>query len=221
MPPHVFRGLPPHGYVRTPLRGYTWAIEHNRVAVFDFKRGRKPTDVSSGCIVRMYRPDVSSGCIRKTHNVMANTLVKIYVHVVFHVKKTRIIMRKADLPRIFEYIGGILRNHDSMALAVGGIENHVHILMTLPKTQTLSDLVRTVKAVSSGWIKSIDPDYYNAFAWQDGYGAFSVSSSVLANTVKYINGQEEHHKTDTYEDEYRRFLKAYNIECDEKYIFDS
>ncbi len=208
MPPHVFRGLPPHGYVRTPLRGYTWAIEHNRVAVFDFKRGRKPTDISSGCI-------------RKTHNVMANTLVKIYVHVVFHVKKTRIIMRKADLPRIFEYIGGILRNHDSMALAVGGIENHVHILMTLPKTQTLSDLVRTVKAVSSGWIKSIDPDYYNAFAWQDGYGAFSVSSSVLANTVKYINGQEEHHKTDTYEDEYRRFLKAYNIECDEKYIFDS
>ncbi|MBO7439047.1 MAG: transposase [Bacteroidales bacterium] len=150
---------------------------------------------------------------------MANTLVKLYVHVVFHVKKTRITMRKADLPRIFEYIGGILRNHDSIALAVGGVENHVHILMTLPKTQALSDLVRTVKAVSSGWIKSIDPDYYAPFAWQDGYGAFSVSATVKDNVVGYINNQEQHHKVKTYEDEYKEFLKAYEIECDEKYIF--
>ena len=151
---------------------------------------------------------------------MANTLVKLYVHIVFHVKNTRITMRKADLPRIFEYIGGILRNHNSMALAVGGIENHVHILMTLPKAQTLSDLVRTIKAVSSGWIKSIGPDYYNAFAWQNGYGAFSVSPSILTKTINYINCQEHHHKVKTYKEECKEFFDAYNIECDEKYIFD-
>ena len=149
---------------------------------------------------------------------MANSLVKIDIHLVFHVKSTGIPMRKEDLPRIFQYIGGVIKGMDGIPIVVGGIEDHIHILASLPKTMALTDFVRNIKANSSKWIKTLDC-YYAPFCWQDGYGAFSVSPSLLDKTINYIRKQEEHHRKRSFHDEYKSFLERYNISYDEKYAF--
>lgn len=138
------------------------------------------------------------------------------VHLIFHTK-TFSPMRSDDLERIHEYIGGIIKGVGSNPIRIGGVENHVHILATLPKTMSISDFVRTIKAESSRWIKGLG-DYYHAFAWQEGYGAFSVSSSVVASTVAYIGNQVEHHRKVTFAEEYKQFLQAYNTKYDERYL---
>jgi REP element-mobilizing transposase RayT len=147
---------------------------------------------------------------------MASTLVAMNTHIVFH-SKTQSPMRKDDLPRIHQYIGGIVRGMDSIPLIIGGTENHVHILATLPKTIALSEFVREIKSKSSYWMKKIDA-FYRAFAWQEGYGAFSVSSSKVDVVKGYIANQEEHHKRVTFKDEYEQFLKAYHIQYEERYL---
>ena len=102
-------------------------------------------------------------------------------------------------------------------MQIGGMPNHVHILTVLPKTMSLVDFVRTLKTNTSKWIKQLD-DCYARFAWQDGYGAFSVSPSLISKTVDYIRNQEEHHKKRSFRDEYKLFLEHYGIDYDEKYI---
>ena len=150
---------------------------------------------------------------------MANSLVKIDVHLVFHVKSRGTLMRKDDLSRVFQYIGGTIKGMNGVAFEVGGICDHIHILASVPKTMALVDFVRNIKANSSRWIKQIDP-YYAHFCWQDGYGAFSVSPSLLKRTVRYIQGQEEHHKNKTFQEEYKLFLERHGIQYDERYLFD-
>lgn len=149
---------------------------------------------------------------------MASTLVKIDVHLIFHVKSTGIKMHEDDLPRIFAYISGIINGVGGLPIEVGGRPDHVHILTSLPKTMSLSDFVRAIKADSSRWIKRLD-DKYAQFAWQEGYGAFSVSPSLIEKTVNYIRGQEEHHKKRSFQEEYRLFLEAYGIQYDERFAF--
>lgn len=149
---------------------------------------------------------------------MASTLVKIDVHLMFHVKSTGVTMRPTDLPRIFSYIGGIAKSLGGIPLIVGGMPDHVHVLSSLPKTLSLADFVRTLKAESSKWMKSLDVSY-SRFAWQDGYGAFSVSTSVLPKTVDYIQNQAEHHKRRSFADEYRALLVAHGVEFDERFAF--
>ena len=107
---------------------------------------------------------------------MASSLVKIDIHLVFHVKSTGVTMQKNDLPRIFQYMGGIIRGLNAIPIEIGGMPDHIHILTSLPKSMALTDFVKDIKANSSKWIKQIDP-VYARFAWQDGYGAFSVSPS--------------------------------------------
>ncbi len=126
-------------------------------------------------------------------------------------------MRKEDMGRIHDYIGGIIKGMGENPIAIGGVENHVHILATLPKTMALSDYVRTIKAESSRWIKGIDP-YYRVFAWQEGYGAFSVSASKIEVIKSYIRNQEEHHRKLTFAEEYMQFLEAYGTKYDERYL---
>ena len=150
---------------------------------------------------------------------MANTMVKNYMHLIFHIKSTSIQMQQNDLPRIFAYIGGIIKELDGIPFIVGGMPDHVHLLTTLPKNMTLIDLARITKAKSSRWIKTLSP-YYSKFAWQDGYGAFSVSPSILEKTVDYIKNQERHHQRKSFQDEYKAILKAYHIPYDERYLFN-
>ena len=149
---------------------------------------------------------------------MASTLVKINVHLVFHVKSTGITMRENDLERVFSYLGGIIRNIGGIPFQIGGMPDHVHILSSMPKTLSLADFVRTIKADSSKWIKTLD-DYYLSFAWQEGYGAFSVSPSQMKNTISYIVRQPVHHKKRTFIEEYKLFLDAYDIDYDERFAF--
>ena len=148
---------------------------------------------------------------------MANTFTKLNIHIVFHVKSTGITIRKEDLGLIFAYIGGIIQNVGGYPITVGGITNHIHILATMPKTMSVSEFVQKIKANSSKWIKTID-DYYETFAWQEGYGAFCVSPSLLKKTIRYIETQEQHHHKVSVRDEFIQFLKENGIEFDERYL---
>ena len=148
---------------------------------------------------------------------MANTYTKLNIHIVFHVKSTAVCIRKNDLPLVFAFIGGVIKNIGGYPVTVGGVDNHIHILATMPKTMSVADFVKTIKANSSRWIKTLD-EYYEAFAWQEGYGAFCVSPSFLKKTIRYIETQEEHHKKESVRAEFIRFLKANGIEFDERYL---
>ena len=149
---------------------------------------------------------------------MANTFVKNDLHIIFHTKaKTTDVLDK-DLTHLHQYIAGIVKGMGGVQIEVGGMSDHVHFLCSLPKTMALVDFVRKVKAESSRWIKTLDPHYYGAFAWQEGYAAYSVSTSVLPKVIQYIRHQQEHHKVRTFMDEYKAFLKANGIDYDERYL---
>ena len=122
-----------------------------------------------------------------------------------------------DLPALLNYISGIIMNRGGIAIETGGMPDHIHILTSLPKTICLSDYIRDIKSGSSKWLKTRGTQYLH-FEWQEGYGAFSVSPSLLAKTAKYIQNQTEHHKKRTFAEEYKMFLEASHIEYDEKYI---
>ena len=128
-------------------------------------------------------------------------------------------MLENDLGRIHAYMGGIINNLDGIPIIVGGIEDHVHILTSLPKTMALTDFVRVIKADSSKWIKQLD-GHYSKFSWQEGYGAFSISPTLIEKTTNYIRNQAEHHKKRTFRDEYKMFLEAYGIQYDERFAFE-
>ena len=128
-------------------------------------------------------------------------------------------MRENDLERIHAYLGGIINNLGGIPIIVGGIDDHIHILTSLPKTMALSDFVRVIKADSSKWMKQLDR-HYSDFSWQEGYGAFSVSPSLIEKTTNYIRNQAEYHKKRTFRDEYKMFLEAYGIQYDERFAFE-
>ena len=149
---------------------------------------------------------------------MANTYVKNDIHINFHTKTNTTDVLDDDLVCLHRYIGGIVKGMGAVLIEVGGMTDHVHLLCSLPKTMALADFVKTVKAESSRWIKTLNPHYYCAFAWQEGYAAYSVSTSVLPKVVNYIRNQQDHHKVRTFMDEYKAFLKANNIDYDERYL---
>ena len=116
------------------------------------------------------------------------------------------------------YLGGICRNRESPALAIGGTENHIHLLISLSKNIALSDLMMTLKKDSSKWTKT-KGDAFRDFHWQDGYGAFSVSQPQVAPITDYIGGQKEKHKTMTFEDELVALAKRYGASFDPRYLW--
>ncbi|MBO5233523.1 MAG: transposase [Prevotella sp.] len=149
---------------------------------------------------------------------MSQSLSKIYIHLIFHIKTTSPEIRDGELERVHSYIGQLVNTTGSHVIQVGGIGNHVHILFLLSKNESLSHVVEEVKRNSSRWIKNIAP-CYRTFEWQSGYGAFSVSRSVVDKTLQYIKNQRAHHEKRTFRDEYIDFLKLYDVEYDEKYVF--
>ena len=149
---------------------------------------------------------------------MSQSLCKIYLHIIFHVKTTSPLVEKRDLEQLHKYIGGLVNSTGCQVLRVGGTENHVHALVKFSKTETVSHVVEEMKRNSSRWIKTISPKY-EKFSWQGGYAAFSVSQSQVETVVAYIGNQLEHHKKQSFRDEYLNFLRLYNVEYDEKYVF--
>jgi putative transposase len=151
--------------------------------------------------------------------VMPQSLCKLYIHLVFSTKYRESIILPSIKTELFSYMGGILQNLECIPLQIGGVADHVHVLSTLSKKLPLVKLLEELKRSSSKWMKT-KGDSYNNFYWQDGYGAFSVGYTQLEQVTNYINNQEEHHKIVTFQDEYRQFLKKYQIEYDERYVWD-
>ena len=151
---------------------------------------------------------------------MSQSLAKIYIHLVFSTKGRTDTIPKANLAEVHAYMAEIFNNHGCPAIQVGGTTNHVHVLFLLGKQVNLSEIVRTVKSSTTRWINEKTGNPFRHFCWQDGYGAFSVSNSHVDAVVAYINGQEEHHKKVSFQDELRKICQLYNVNLDERYAWD-
>jgi len=151
---------------------------------------------------------------------MAQSLAKIIVHTIFSTKERRPFLRdKALREELHRYFGGILANLDCQPLIIGGVEDHVHILSKLSRTCEAAEMVKEVKRSSTLWLKNKSPDLHD-FAWQSGYGIFSIGYSQVEEVRKYIAGQEEHHRSISFQNEFQKFLERYAIEFDERYVWD-
>jgi len=154
------------------------------------------------------------------HGTMSQSLAKILVHTVFSTKDRRPFLRDKSLrAELHRYLGGILANRDCQPLIIGGVEDHVHLLSTLSRTCEAAEMVKEVKRGSSLWLKTRSGNLRN-FAWQNGYGIFSVGFSQIEGVKNYIAGQEEHHRKISFQDELRQFLRRYEIEFDERHVWD-
>ena len=149
---------------------------------------------------------------------MGHTYTSNLVHVVFSTKDRQRLISSELQPRLWPYLAGIAQQNDFKALAVGGMEDHVHILLSLPAKLAMAKSVQFIKGGSSKWIHDTFPEHKN-FAWQKGYGAFSIGISQLPATVAYIRAQPEHHRKVSFQEEFIRFLKKHGIEYDEQYVW--
>jgi len=157
---------------------------------------------------------------------MPQSLSRVYLHCIFSTKDRHPFLNSAELlAETHAFIGGIAKSLGSEPIRVGGVADHVHALVTLPRTLCIADLVKEMKRVSTNHLKETGTVSgagvrLGDFGWQSGYGAFSVSESNVPAVVAYIAGQEEHHRKVTFQDEYRNFLKRHGIAWDERYVWD-
>jgi putative transposase len=151
---------------------------------------------------------------------MPQSFAKVWIHLIFSTKNRYPFLTDKQLRlEAHAYLATVLRNHDCETLIVGGVEDHVHALFALSRNHSIADIVKEIKIASSKSIKEKSPAV-KKFSWQSGYGAFSVSQSHLDQVIRYIERQEVHHKRVTFQDEFRAFLKKYNVEYDERYVWD-
>ncbi len=150
---------------------------------------------------------------------MPHSYTSQLLHCVFSTKGRRSIITPELQTRLFQYIGGIARENKMMLIAAGGIADHVHLLISLSRTISISKAMQLIKGGSSKWIHDTFPEH-RSFEWQEGYGAFSVSVSNRSKVIAYINNQPEHHKKQDFKSEFISFLETHEIEYDERYAFD-
>jgi putative transposase len=149
---------------------------------------------------------------------MANTYTALYYHIVFSTKNRVAYIKPEIESRLWAYIGGVARAHKITALQVGGTEDHIHALVMAPAAFSPSQIAQYLKGDSSKWIHEEFPEL-RGFAWQDGYGAFTVSKSNLPDVIRYIESQREHHHQRTFQEEYLDFLNKHGIDYDERYVW--
>ncbi len=149
---------------------------------------------------------------------MAQSLSKLFVHIVFHTKHSEKIIKKDVKPELYAYMASIIKDNESIPIIINGVEDHVHVLCVMSKNIALSKLVELIKKHSSRWIKT-KGNHYRNFGWQNGYGGFSVSPSLHKVTKNYIANQVNHHKTRTFKDEYLELLKMHGIDFNEDYLW--
>ena len=150
---------------------------------------------------------------------MGQSLVQFYAHIVFSTKGRRpFLSDRSNRERLHAYLAGVCSAHQSPALIIGGVEDHVHLHCRLGKTIDIAKLVRNLKSESSEWVKR--ELRIGNFFWQTGYGAFSISPSHVKTLNQYIANQEEHHQKETFRDEFRRLCKKYDLVIDERYVWE-
>ena len=145
--------------------------------------------------------------------------VSSYFHCVFSTKERRPLITPPLRERLWPFLGGIARQNKIKALEIGGVDDHVHLLLSLPAPLPISKAMQLIKGGSSKWVHETFPEH-RLFAWQEKYGAFSVSVSQLDHIVQYIKGQEEHHRKMTFREEFLALLNKHRIEYDERYLWD-
>jgi REP element-mobilizing transposase RayT len=150
---------------------------------------------------------------------MPQSLSKVILHITFSTKDREPWLDSDVRPRMHAYLATICRDLRADLVRVGGVADHVHIVTTLPRTLSPAQLIEQIKKVSSKWIKAVDARY-RGFFWQRGYAAFSVSPSQLDAVLRYVDGQQEHHHTRTFQEEYRELLHRHGIDFDEGYVWD-
>jgi REP element-mobilizing transposase RayT len=150
---------------------------------------------------------------------MPGTYSQILLHGVFSTKERRAQIKPVIQPRLYEYMGGLVRAEKGALLSIGGMSDHVHMLFRWQTGGAISDLMRTVKARYTSWVHETFPGF-DAFAWQEGYAVFSVSKSAEADVRRYIENQIEHHAGREFKEELLALLRAHEIEFDERYVFD-
>jgi putative transposase len=150
---------------------------------------------------------------------MANTYSQIYIQAIFAVEQRAALIQSAWKEELFKYIGGIFRNKKQKLIAIGGVEDHVHVLFGLRPSMAISDLVRDIKSNSTEFIKRKNFTRRN-FNCQEGVGAFSYSRSQLASVAKYVLEQEKHHLKHSFKDEYVALLNRFEVEYEERYLFN-
>lgn len=149
---------------------------------------------------------------------MANTYTQIHIQTVFAVQNRQSLIGDKWKDDLYKYITAIIQNNDHKILQINGMPDHIHILFGLRPVQSLSDLMKQVKQDSSKWINQNNLAG-GKFSWQEGYGAFSYSKSQLPRVIKYIQNQQEHHRKQTFREEYLALLKTHGVDYDERYIF--
>ena len=147
---------------------------------------------------------------------MSHTFARIHIHLIFSTKERQKLIPPEMQSDLWSYMGGICHNKGIEPIAINGTDNHAHVLFHLPPTMALAKAVNLIKANSSRWMG----EHTKRFAWQDGYGAFSVSESNTQAVINYIRDQEKHHRKQTYEREFVAFLKRHRIKFDPRYVFD-
>jgi putative transposase len=149
---------------------------------------------------------------------MANTYTSLHYHIVFSTKDREPWITPDIEKQVWGYLAGVADRHGMMALKIGGLEDHLHLVLALPPTVPVSKAVHLLKGASSRWIR-LTLSELDAFRWQDGYGAFTVSKSALPATIRYVERQRENHESRTYQEELRALLKLHDIAYDERYLW--
>ena len=152
-------------------------------------------------------------------NTMANTFTCLQYHLVFSTKHREPWLRADVQERVWAYLGGIARQNQLIPLLVGGVDDHIHMLVAIPPTIAVSEALKQVKGASSGWIRQ-NVSGCRSFGWQDGYGAFTLSKSQESEVKDYIRRQREHHRIKTFQQEYRALLERHAIKYDDRYLWD-
>ena len=150
---------------------------------------------------------------------MPQSLSQVILHIIFSTKDRQCYLDDTIRDRTHAFLATLCRDRGCDALRVGGTEDHVHLICRLSRTITISKLIEDIKRESSKWIKLLGADYIN-FHWQRGYGAFSLSRSHLDQAIAYVSNQVEHHREISFQDEFRALLRRYEVEFDEKYVWD-
>jgi REP element-mobilizing transposase RayT len=150
---------------------------------------------------------------------MAHTYTSLMAHIIFSTKDRAPVLASAWRPKLFAYMGGIIKKHDAMPILINGVDDHVHVFANVPASLALAELVQHIKGGSSYWVNR-QPEFKTKLAWQVGYGAFSVSASKVDAVKTYIANQEQHHRKLTFKEELIRFLDEYGVEYEEKHLWD-